>query len=344
MGSRTRWIDTDRRAGRRKRARTQATLLSALCCALAVLALVGCNGASGLIPPPQPYVSAATATAVPVRPGETPPTPAPENPGEPVAATVDGKPISMQEYQMQVSEWESAFVSQNANLNDEEKQAMLTEGRRQVLDVMIEQVLIEQAAAREGIALSDKEVESVIQRDIEENGGRDQFDAWLAANSWTYDEYKARQRSMMIASQMFEQVTRNVPTKAEQVHARHILVATEAEARDILSKLQGGADFAEMARQYSLDPSTKDSGGDLGFFPRGTLVVPEVEDVAFSLSVGQISDVIQSPLGYHIVQVVERAQDKDLTEESWQALKEATFRRWVSELWQAADIHVSESL
>lgn len=344
MGSRTRWIDADRRAGRREHARTQVTLLSALCCALAILALAGCNSASGLIPPPQPYVSTVTATAVPVRPGETPSTPAPENPGEPVAATVDGKPISMQEYQMQVSEWESAFVSQNANLNDEEKQAMLTEGRRQVLDVMIEQVLIEQAAAREGIALSDKEVESVIQRDIEENGGRDQFDAWLAANSWTYDEYKARQRSMMIASQMFEQVTRNVPTKAEQVHARHILVATEAEARDILSKLQGGTDFGEMARQYSLDPSTKDSGGDLGFFPRGTLVVPEVEDVAFSLSVGQISDVIQSPLGYHIVQVLERAQDKDLTEESWQALKEATFRRWVSELWQAADIRVNESL
>ena len=124
MGSRTRWIDADRRAERREHARTQVTLLSALCCVLAVLALAGCNGASGFIPPPQPYVSAATTTAVPVRPGETPPTPAPENPGEPVAATVDGKPISMQEYQMQVSEWESAFVSQNANLNDEEKQAI----------------------------------------------------------------------------------------------------------------------------------------------------------------------------------------------------------------------------
>jgi peptidyl-prolyl cis-trans isomerase C len=65
-----------------------------------------------------------------------------------------------------------------------------------------------------------------------------------------------------------------------------------------------------------------------------------MEDVAFSLSVGQISEVLQSPMGYHIVQVVERVQDMPLTEESWQALKEATFRRWVSELWDAAEIEV----
>ena len=114
----------------------------------------------------------------------------------------------------------------------------------------------------------------------------------------------------------------------------------EAKAKEILAQLQSGGDFAQLARQHSLDPSTQESGGDLGFFPRGTLVVPEVEDAAFALSVGQISSVISSPMGYHIVQVVERVQDKPLTEEAWQALKEATFRRWVSELWQQATIEV----
>jgi parvulin-like peptidyl-prolyl isomerase len=180
----------------------------------------------------------------------------------------------------------------------------------------------------------------VIARDIEENGGRDQFNAWLQDNKWTYEEYKTRQRSMMIASQMFEQVTQSVPTEAEQVHARHILVASEQEARDLLGQLQGGADFASLAREHSLDPSTKESGGDLGFFPRGTLVVPEVEDVAFSLSVGQNSDVVHSAMGYHIVQVVERSEAMALTEESWQALREVTFRNWVSDLWSMAQINV----
>ena len=305
-----------------------------------VLTLAACQRPSVSVPPPNPYVASATATAV--RPSTKAQPVATPVPGEPLAATVDGHPIYLKEYEMQVSEWEAAFVAQNESLGAEEKQAMLAQGRQQVLDVMIEQMLIELAAAGDGIELADKEVESVIERDIQENGGREQFEVWLKANNWTYEEYKARQRSMMIASQMFERITQSVPTQAEQVHARHIVVASETEARDVLAKLQAGADLGDMARQYSLDPSTKENGGDLGFFPRGTLMVPEVEDVAFSLSVGQISDVVQSPLGYHIVQVLERVQDKDLTEESWQALKEATFRRWVSELWDAAiiELHV----
>jgi parvulin-like peptidyl-prolyl isomerase len=253
---------------------------------------------------------------------------------------VNGVPVYLRDFQQQVTEWEIAFVTQNTDLSDEEKEAMLAQGRRQVLDVMIEQALIEQAAAREGVNISDKEVETVITRDIEENGGQAKFDAWLEANDWTYDEYRTRQRSMMIASTMFERVTGSVPKEAEQVHARHILVEKEALARDLLAQLQGGADFAQLARQHSLDPSTKESGGDLGFFPRDTLVIPEMEDVAFTLSVGQISDVLQSPMGYHIIQVLERAQDKPLSEESWQALKEATFRRWVSELWNDANVEI----
>jgi parvulin-like peptidyl-prolyl isomerase len=320
-------------------------VLSGLVVGLVIVALFGCKP-SVTVSPPDPYVTgeaAATPTlAVPQQVGTAEPTAtaveaaAPES----LAAMVGDTPIYLRDYQKQVTEWELAFVTQNTNLDEQAKIEMLEQGRRQVLDVMIEQVLIEQAAEREGIHLTDAEVESVIARDIEENGGREQFEAWLQENNWTYQEYQERQRSMMIASQMFEQVTRDVPTTAEQVHARHILVATEQEAREVLAKLQGGADFAELARQYSLDPSNKDSGGDLGFFPRATLVVPEIEDVAFSLQVGQISDVIQSPIGYHIIQVLERVQDRPLTEESWQALKETTFREWIGELWASTPIDV----
>lgn len=307
-----------------------------------LIALAGCKQPVETIPPPQPYAG-PTATS---GPGETAPPPqgAPTQPPpadqDALAAEVNGAPLYLVDYQKQVHEWESAFLTQNAQLSEQEKQEMLIQGRRQVLDVMIEQLLIEQAASRQGVNVPDDEVESVIARDIEENGGQDQFNAWLQQNSWTYEEYKSRQRSMMIASQMFEQVTQDVPTEAEQVHARHILVASEQEAQDLLAQLQDGADFAELAREYSLDPSTKESGGDLGFFPRGTLVVPEVEDVAFSLAVGQVSDIVHSAMGYHIVQVVERSEGMALTEESWQALREATFRDWVADLWANAQIDV----
>ena len=307
-----------------------------------LIVLAGCKQPVETVPPPQPY---AGPTSTP-RPGETLPAPQEATPQSPqpdkdaLAAKVNGDSLYLADYQKQVNEWEAAFITQNANLSEQEKQEMLIQGRRQVLDVMIEQLLIEQAAVRQGVVISDAEVESVIARDIEENGGQTQFDTWLQANNWTYEEYKSRQRSMMIASQMFEQVTQDVPTEAEQVHARHILVASEQEARGLLAQLQGGADFADVARENSLDPSTRESGGDLGFFPRGTLVVLEVEEVAFSLSVGQISDVVQSAMGYHIVQVVERSEALALTEESWQALREVTFRGWVSNLWASAQIEV----
>ena len=302
--------------------------------------LVGCGLRTSTVPTPVAYVTptpgGGQATTAPGAGG-----PGEGEPGsEPLAARVDGVPILLRDYQKQVAEWEMAFIGQNAELGEADRQAMLNQGRRQVLDVMIEQALIEQAAAREGITVDDAELEQAIARDIQENGGQEKFEAWLETNNWTYDEYKARQRSMMISFMMFERVTRNVPTQAEQVHARHILVADAAQANEILEQLQSGTDFAQLARQYSLDPSTKESGGDLGFFPRGTLVVPEVEEAAFTLTVGQISPVISSPMGYHIVQVVERVQDKPLTDEAWQALKEATFRRWVSELWQQANIEV----
>lgn len=334
----------------RSRRGSNLVLQSLVGVGLLVLLATGCRGPGATPPPPVPYAGAqesdgATPATVDASAHQNAlvdqnATPVLSPAGEPLAARVSGVPVYLRDYQQQVTEWELAFVTQNTNLSDQEKQAMLAQGRRQVLNVMIEQALIEQAAAREGVNISEQEVESVIARDIEENGGQAKFDAWLEANGWTYDEYKTRQRSMMIASTMFERVTGSVPKQAEQVHARHILVAEEPLARDLLTQLQGGADFGQLAQQHSLDPSTKESGGDLGFFPRDTLVVPEMENVAFSLSVGQISEVLQSPMGYHIVQVLERAQDKPLTEESWQALKEATFRRWVSELWEAANIEI----
>lgn len=313
------------------------TLVVALC-------LAGCGQRSVTVPTPVAYVAPTqetlSPTAQPPGQGEAGGETGGETQDELLAARVSGVPITLQEYQKQVTEWEAAFVGQNTQLSETDKQTMLEQGRRQVLDVMIEQALIEQAAADEGLTVSDQELDQAIARDIQENGGQDKFDAWLQGNNWTYEEYRSRQRSMMISFRMFERVTRNVPTQAEQVHARHILVSDEDKANEILSELQSGVDFEQLARQHSLDPSTKESGGDLGFFPRGTLVVPQVEEAAFALSVGQISSVIPSSMGYHIVQVVERVQDKPLTDEAWQALKEATFRRWVSELWQQADVQV----
>jgi foldase protein PrsA len=93
--------------------------------------------------------------------------------------------------------------------------------------------------------------------------------------------------------------------KPEQVRARHILVADLATANKVEADLKAGKNFADEAKKYSMDPGSKDKGGELGLFRRGQMV-PAFDAAAFSLPIGQISKPVKSPFGYHIIQVEEK--------------------------------------
>jgi peptidyl-prolyl cis-trans isomerase C len=90
----------------------------------------------------------------------------------------------------------------------------------------------------------------------------------------------------------------------EEVHARHILVETEAEAKAISAELKKGADFAQLAKQKSKDPGASE-GGDLGYFTKDQMV-PEFAEVAFKLDKGQISDPVKTQFGWHIIKVEDK--------------------------------------
>ena len=94
---------------------------------------------------------------------------------------------------------------------------------------------------------------------------------------------------------------------AEEVHARHILVKTEQEAKDIIAKIKGGADFAALAKEKSTDPAAA-NGGDLGFF-KAEDMLPEFSTMAFSLKPGEVSPKpVQTRYGWHVIKVEERRQ------------------------------------
>ena len=102
-------------------------------------------------------------------------------------------------------------------------------------------------------------------------------------------------------------------TSPERVRASHILLntggkdeaAVRKQAEELLAKIKAGANFAELAKKYSEDPGSKEKGGDLDFFPRGQMV-PEFEQAAFSLQPGQVSDLVKTQYGFHIIKVVEK--------------------------------------
>lgn len=92
----------------------------------------------------------------------------------------------------------------------------------------------------------------------------------------------------------------------EEVHAKHILVDSEDQAKKIIAELKGGADFAALAKQYSKDPTAAQQGGDLGFFKKDEMV-PEFADAAFALQPGQISpEPVHTQFGWHVILLVER--------------------------------------
>jgi peptidyl-prolyl cis-trans isomerase C len=106
---------------------------------------------------------------------------------------------------------------------------------------------------------------------------------------------------------VYEEASKQI-TGEQEVHARHILVETEDEAKAIKAELEKGADFAELAKKKSKDPGASD-GGDLGFFTKEQMV-PEFSAVAFSLEPGKISDPVKSQFGWHIIKVEEKRNRK----------------------------------
>jgi parvulin-like peptidyl-prolyl isomerase len=256
----------------------------------------------------------------------------PTQDGHPLAARVNGQPIFLEAYQKQVSQTERALIEQGLILEGEEGQTQLTQIRQNVLNGLIEQALIEQAAAAAGVSVTDQELEATVQESIKVGQEQESFDQWLAENDLTLDEFREIQRSQLLASKMIEHVTGLVPTSAEQVHARHILTSDPAKAQSWLDELNGGANFAALAQQTSEDISTAANGGDLGWFPQDVPLMPSVVvEVAFALEPGEVSDVIESDQGYHIIKVEAREENRPLTPEMVLYVRQKAFETWLDE-------------
>ncbi len=121
-----------------------------------------------------------------------------------------------------------------------------------------------------------------------------------------------------------------VPTTAEQVHARHILVANYDDAVKVENELKHGKDFSSLAKQFSTDTSNKDNGGDLGWFPRGQMI-KEFEDAAFSLKVDEISQPVTTTFGVHVIQVLAHEQDRPLEASALQQKQSAALTDWLDQ-------------
>jgi parvulin-like peptidyl-prolyl isomerase len=257
-------------------------------------------------------------------------------PGDRLAALVNGQPIAYEEYEKQAAQVEAFFSQEGLDPESDEGRERLAQARRQVLEQMIDQELIRQAAVEMGVSISEAELESSIQDIIDQSGGQDQFNQSLQDMDTTYEGFRQMLLDQLLSEAVYAAVTASISPMAEQVHARHILLPTREQAEEVLARLQAGEDFSYLAREYSEDISSRESGGDIGFFPRGVMP-PEVEGVAFSLPVGDTSGIVETQFGFHIVQVLER-EEREIAVEVFENLRQQTFMQWLQDRREGATI------
>ena len=277
-------------------------------------------------------LAACSAGAMLATPSPTPsPTPTPTP--EPLAALVDGRGILLSDYQDEVARYEADQSASGTDL------ASLGDYQRRVLQSLVDRTLLAQGAAAAGHTFDEAAVDAELEQIAQARGGSEAMGAWMAENHYTLDSLKRALQDDALSAMMVEDLTQSIGESAEQVRAAHILVATRAEAEDLLSQLSAGADFADLARQFSLDASTRPAGGDLGWFPQGYLLVPEVDQAAWSLAAGETSGVVESGLGYDIVRVLERG-NHPLQPDARRFLRDQAVESWLATRRTAAPIEI----
>jgi foldase protein PrsA len=266
---------------------SRLALLPALLC---VLLLAGCGGDSGDVP-------------------------------DDAVAVVDGREIPRTEFDQLIAQAKKSYASQNRDFPAAGSQEFQTL-RNQVVQHLVQRVELQQAAEEMDLEVTDKEVDARLERIKKQYYGGDQkkLDKQLKEQDLTLEQVRTDLRSQILSEKIFNDVTKDVKVTDEEIAAyyeknkaqytqgesrdvRHILVKTKAEAEQIRAQLAAdGSNFAALARKHTEDTGSKATGGKLTI-TRGQTVAP-FDKVAFALKTREISSLVKTQFGYHIIQAL----------------------------------------
>ncbi len=216
-----------------------------------------------------------------------------------------------------------------------------------LLQRLTDEQLIKLGASRYGITVSSENITNELMRIARGSSAgisESEFQAWyrqiLNDSGLSDAEFKDTTATMIMAAQLQDYLAARMPTTAEQVHLNAILLGTYEEGQQIKARIEKGEAFVDVAREVSLDDTSKAQGGDLGWLPRGVLD-PRFEDIAFRLKPGEVSipipQVLPSPTdqgtedtgGYFLFMVSEKSAAREIAPEFLPGVKSQALDKWL---------------
>ncbi|OGO59446.1 MAG: hypothetical protein A2029_12295 [Chloroflexi bacterium RBG_19FT_COMBO_47_9] len=270
-----------------------------------------------------PVTNATYTVAVTDEPTVTPlaPTHTPNPPTAtpiPLAAIVNGEGITLNEFTEELTRFQEALPITGTNLASVPGVI--------VLDELINQTLLAQSAVQNGFIVDDVMLQSKIASLETQLGGSQALENWITNHDYSSEDFEQALKRAIGAAWMRDQIIAAVPETADQVHVRQILLPSMGLADEVYALLQTGANFTDLATLY--DPA---AGGDLGWFPRGYLDELAIEEAAFVLQPEQYSQVIETEIGYHILYLVERDENRSLQPDARKVLQVNALQEWMNE-------------
>jgi len=193
------------------------------------------------------------------------------------------------------------------------------------LDRLIKNLIIRQEAENRGIVVDQEAIDAEIEKVVQEAGSEEEVAKKLEeVYQWSLEDFKEK----VIIPYLYEQRVATAITTDEEFSKE-----IKEEVEDILQKTkEEGADFAELAKEYSADPGSAANGGDLGWFGKGAMV-PQFEEAAFGLEKGQISEIVETDFGFHIIKVNDKRDGENGEEVNAQhiLIRHKDFIAWIEE-------------
>ena len=286
---------------------------------------------------------------------------------EDAVAVVNGSPISTETYENTLALMKMNYEMEMGpgffdETDSEEGMTLLETIKEQVLERLVFTEIILQEAAANNIELDEEEFTETMNMFMGYIQDDEELMTFMEQNNISEEYFSNEMRKELIMMQFQEYFLENVEVTEEdaqayyeanrdmfafdQVAASHILVDTEAEARDLKAQLDAGADFSELALAFSSCPSSA-QGGDLGYFGRGQMV-SAFENAAFGMEVGDISDPVQTEFGWHLILVTDRIDEVDSFEDAQELimsqLRQEQLMSHIEALREAAEIQRRENL